>query len=205
MGPSKRRFLFPFLALAALAGLTGCLKVTLVEDYDAVIDKGLHSYDESINGFLNRMERLNEEDAGSYSKNPEIPEFYAEQLGKLEALEDRAEVLGGRECLPSVWGSEGVEWLLTQTMGLMEDYKDEDLVDDVYKGLRELQEREVGSYKDKSCTQIVLQVVSANHRLLEQIHKDENRFLPEVASPARGLVRQGVRIAMRNETAKKRE
>jgi hypothetical protein len=205
VGPTKRRFLFPFLALAALVGLTSCLKVTLVEDYDAVIDQGLHSYDESINSFLNRMERVNEEDAGSYSKNPEIPKFYAEQLGKLEALEDRAEVLGGRECLPALWGSEGLEWLLNQTMDVMEDYKDERLVDDVYVGLRELKDQEPDSFKDKSCTQIVLQVVVANHRLLELIHKDEDRFVAEVASPARGLVRQGIRIAMRNETGKKRD
>lgn len=198
-------FLTTILAVLMLVSLTGCLTVSLVEDYDAVIDGGLHQYDESINGFLNRMERLGGQEAGHYSKNPDIPKFYAEQLGKLQALEDRAEALGGKECLPAIWGSEGIEWLLAQTVDLAAEFDDEDLSRDIRDGLNDLQNKEADAYRGKSCTQIVLYVVAVNHRLLEAIHKDEDKLLPEVVAPARGLVRQGVRMAMQNESAKKRE
>lgn len=171
--------------------LTGCT-VRLVGDYDENIDRGLTAYQESISAFLSKM-AVAEGDAARYRTNRE---FYQQAGAKLDTLVTRARASEDGNCLPANVIGDGIQRLVETVLKL------EGLASQIPESgaiFARLKEPRSGS-----CTVIVLLVVKDNHDIVELIHKHNDRLAPVVVDIVRPTVEQGVRIALKNELAKKR-
>lgn len=188
----------------SLALLAGCLTVRFVEDYDPGVYDGLVAYYEGVDAFMNRMAQPASQDQGEYD-SPEVQKYYAESLAQLNTLLLRVEVNDGDErCLPANFAAQGIGALVESSLSIFEEFDEIEAVRSHIDGLKDL--RVEDELADKgSCTTIVVSVVRDNHLLLESIHSDEGSLSPLIVSFARPLIAQGVRIALTNEAAKKRD
>lgn len=188
----------------SVALLAGCPPVQFVEDYDPEVYDGLADYYEKVDSFMTRMGQLASQDGGKFS-NPGVQEYYAESLAQLNTLLLRVEANDDDErCLPAKFLAQGIGVLVENSLDVFEDYRDIDVLRPHIDNLEALQiEDELG--EKGSCTTIVVTVVRDNHVLLETIHRDEEALSPTIVSFTRPLIAQGVRIALTNEAAKKRD
>lgn len=210
-----RRKNFTFLAPVAqfrriatvalsLALLAGCLTVKFVEDYDPGVYDGLVAYYEGVDAFMNRMAQPASQDLAEYD-NPEVQKYYAESLAQLNTLLLRVEVNDDDDrCLPANYAALGIGALVESSLEIFEAFEEIEAVGAHIEGLRDLQAEDELAGKG-SCTTIVVSVVRDNHLLLQSIHAFEGTLSPLIVSFARPLIAQGVRIALTNEAAKKRD
>lgn len=188
----------------SVALLAGCLTVEFVEDYDPEVYDGLAAYYEDVDAFMTRMGQMSSQDGGKYD-NPEVQKYYAESRARLNTLLLRVEANDDDdECLPANFLAQGIGALVDKSLDLFEDYRDIELLAPHVTSLEGLR-AETELAEKGSCTAIVVSVVRDNHVLLEAIHQDEGTLSPLIVSFARPLIAQGVRIALTNEAAKKRD
>lgn len=201
-----RLFCRALASLVIVIGLTGCPPVRFAEDYDRTIDQGLTTYYEAVSQFLSRMEQLaRANDAAAQYENRDNKSWYAEQSAKLDALILRAKAQDEKgACIGSDLTGKGISLFLSKlTTTLVPLAKDVPGGDDLINQLNALQSSD-GLTDAGSCTVVVLTGVKANHLLIELIHEKEKRLQPVVIRIMKPLVEQGVRIALKNELAKKR-
>ena len=184
-------------------GLSGCLTVSFVEDYDPVLDQGLSTYQADIAAFMAKMSASVGEPAGGFD-DPEVRAFYARTGAQLQSFVDRAQALDEEgTCLPANFVGLGIKKVVAESadflrasdlpFGEVEDIAD--VIDEIGKGGDEL--------GTGNCTVIVLKVVKANHELLRKIHESNETLAPVVTSIAGPILDQSVRIAIKNEVLKK--
>ena len=185
------RFLSVLLVVAVL-GLAAC-QVRLVGDYDEQVANGLTSYQRDVTAFLHRMSSA-EGDEGNYDRNKE---FYHRSKAQLESLITRAKAMDeGLACLPAKYVELGIGALEKKVSDARA------LVPAVSTGSDSSSAS--GTSDKDSCTVVVLTKVKDNNEILEQIHKRNGKLAPVVLDIVKPTVEQGVRIALKNELAKKR-
>ncbi len=197
----SRRIATMALSLTLLAG---CLTVKFVEDYDPGVYDGLVAYYEGVDAFMNRMAQPASQDLAEYD-NPEVQKYYAESLAQLNTLLLRVEVNDDDDrCLPANYAAQGIGTLVESSLEIFKAFEGIEAVGAHIDGLENLQVEDELAGKG-SCTTIVVSVVRDNHLLLQSIHAFEGSLSPLIVSFARPLIAQGVRIALTNEAAKKRD
>lgn len=203
MGGVTRFLGAAMLVATLLGGLSGCLTVRFVEDYDPVLDQGLTAYQAEIAAFMAKMSSTTAQPEGGFA-HPEVQAFYARTGAQLQSFVDRAEALDeeGR-CLPANFVGRGIEKVVKESADFVRSV---DLpfgeVEDIASTFREVGEGG-GELGGGNCTVVVLKVVRANHELLRKIH-ESNGTLPKVVAGIAGpILDQSVRIAIKNEVLKK--
>lgn len=177
-----------FLGVLVL-GLLSC-QVRLVGDYDEHVANGLTSYQRDVTAFLHRMAAAQGDD-GNYATNKE---FYHKSKAQLESLITRARAMDdGPTCLPAKYVELGIEALKRKVSEVRA------LVPDTTGSPENTTSSDAGS-----CTVVVLTAVKDNNEILERIHERNRRLSKVVLDIVGPTVEQGVRIALKNELAKKR-
>lgn len=187
--------------LFALA-LLGCT-VTIVEEYDPVLDQGLTTYQADVAAFMARMSAKAGKPEGRF-RDADVQAFYARTSAQLQSFVDRAEALDeDGKCLPANYVGLGVKKVVGESADFLRAYGPElDEVEDIADVIEDFGE-EGEELSSGNCTVIVLKVVKANHELVRRIH-EENDSLPSVVTNIAGpILDQSVRIAIKNEVLKK--
>lgn len=175
------------------AGLAGCFTVKLVDDYDPAIDQGLTAYQEATLTFLARMAAAKGA-AAAYDANKE---FYFATGAKLDGLITRARATQSSDrCLTADYAGRGIETFVGKLYDLLPLTQEMPEAGRIFANLKEK-----GS---GSCTVVVLRAVRANHDLLQIIHRHNDKLASVVVDIVTPTIEQGVRIALKNELAKRR-
>ncbi|MHA1569793.1 MAG: hypothetical protein ACTSXZ_10005 [Alphaproteobacteria bacterium] len=183
-----------FLAVLLLgAGLAACAPVKLAGDYDPAIDRGLTAYQEATLTFLARMAAATGA-AASYESNKE---FYFATGAKLDGLITRARVTEDTDrCLPADYAGRGIAALVGKINDLLPLTQEMPEAGRIFANLR--------ARGSGSCTVVVLRAVRANHDILQIIHRHNDKLAAVVVDIVTPTIEQGVRIALKNELAKRR-
>jgi len=194
-----RRWLFVPLSLFVLAGCA----ISIVEDYDPVLDEGLSNYQADVAAFIAKMASVSGKPAGAFG-NADVQEYYARTGARLQSFVDRAEALDkDGKCLTTDFVGKGVKKVVVGSSELLQNI---DLPFGKVKDMASV----IESFGDGSeditsgnCTVVVVKVVQANQELLKLIHEENDSLPPIVASIAGETIQQSVRIAIKNEVLKK--
>jgi len=170
--------------------------------YDPGIVRELNEYHQNVVAFVSEMEARAGEPAGAYT-SPRATEFYGRYRGVLTNLVVRAQASPETQRCPSA----GLASLIVVNIGeaVAEAPRAREAAREVILGF-DSQVREAqasGVFESGSCTVVVLNAVLANQLALESIHQRERKLIPPVSTLALALVGDSVRIALRNEEAKK--
>lgn len=181
---------FAVLTVWALT-LTAC---TLVSPYDETIDKGLTNYQEAIEVHYAKMQ-TNVIPRDYASSKP----FYAEQLGGLAVLLNRAKATDEPAGCPTI---KGLQALSDKAVGELEAAAGGDLRDQIQGAVKEALQ-DINNVDASSCTVVVLSLLMVNHEKAELIHKKNDPMNDTLIDLTRSSLSQSVRIALRNELGKK--
>ncbi len=188
--------------LVVVLALSGCA-VKFVEDYDLVLDQGLSEYQGEMAAFMARMAALSNAPEGEYD-SAEVQAFYARTSAELQTFVERAEAIdsSGR-CLTADYLGRGIKTVVERSAGFIDA---QELPLGKYTNVTEIV-RSYGEGADEvamgNCTVVILKVVQDNHGVVQELHKTNGslpRVIVDIAGP---LLDQSVRIAIRNEVAKK--
>lgn len=193
------RLLSAFLASFLVAGCA----VSIVEDYDPVLDEGLSNYQADVAAFMAKMASMSGKPEGQFT-DAGVQEYYARTGARLQSFVDRAEALDkDGKCLTTDFIGKGIKKVVTGSADLLETV---DLPFGQVKDVAGI----INSFGDGSadvttgnCTVVVVKVVQANQELLRKIHEENGSLPPIVTSIAGETIQQSVRIAIKNEVLKK--
>lgn len=190
-------------AVGLIVLLSGCLTVQFVEDYDPVLDEGLSVYQGEIASFIAEMGAKADLPEGAY-EHADVQAFYARTGARLQGFVDRAEAVDeDGTCKPAEVGTAGLEDAVSQTADLIRSsglpFGDvEEAATTVAQFANGTEEISGGN-----CTVVILKVLRANHNILRTLH-ETNGTLPKIVGAIAGpTLDQSVRIALKNEVAKK--
>lgn len=197
------RFLSRLAAIGSIVLLGGCLTVQFVEDYDPVLDEGLSVYQGEVASFIAEMGAKADVPEGAYG-HADVQAFYARTGARLQGFVDRAEAVDeDGTCKPAEVGAVGLEEAVSQTADLI---RSSGLpFGDVEEAATTVAQFATGAREvtGGNCTVVILKVVRANHDILRRLH-ELNGTLPKIVGDIAGpTLDQSVRIALKNEVAKK--
>lgn len=206
---SPRPSVLRLVGVAASAlWLGACVDVRFVDAPDPAIADGLTAYYEDVVVFLEHQARQGPDAPEAAHGAPESQAWYARQAGRLDTLILRARAAQeGLPCTGSRFVEAGIEGVLARLQSDLASLAPDAaaaLGDADIEGELDLLGDDDARAALGSCTVVVLTAVRLNHDLLEAVHQSEGRLHPALVRPLRGAIEQGVRIALRNEMAKRR-
>lgn len=166
--------------------ITGCQLIKGSDPYDSRREEQINSYHTKVVAFVANAEKASGTDEGKYTAEGSR-NFYSEQRAALANLIVNAEASDKGRLCPTA----SFRVLIPSIQTLEREIGSEVAPDSAAKP------------EQTGCTLIVLRHLKLTHDVLEEIHK-ENIYLTAPASElALGAVEDAVRIALRNESAKK--
>lgn len=187
--------------VAVFALLTAC-SVFVRPTYDAGVIQALNDYHQNAVAFVGEMERKAGTPAGTVT-SPQAAAFYDKYKGVLSNLVVRAQAAPEPQTCPTAKVVATVS-LAMQDAVTRAPWASPAARETILGFDEQLKQAQAdGTFDRDSCSAIVLKLVLANQLTLEALHRHEGRLAPPVSTQAIALIGDGVRIALRNEEAKK--
>lgn len=190
------RVLLVSLVVLPLAACT----LPWVERYDADITEQINKYHKDVVKFVKAAEQTK---PAAYTSTTSKT-FYSTAAADLSNMVVRAQALApGQKCVPAGWLTQSIDDLFAR---LKQRALESRIRDQRARSAVESLDRDAVAavLEQDSCTVIILKALKANHDLLEANHRDEGDLKHPVSTLSLQAVEDSVRVALKNEAAKKR-